>query len=349
MCHKGFELQRCSSSSGRVDATIRCRGTCFTAYPAVPPAPFPRPMPWLAPAGGPPDEQSSSPPSTRRRPGPRRPRRHVPGQRAADGRAVLRGRRRPVLRGPGRTHRRAARPRLRARPRDVAVRRPGGRQAGPDLPADHRLLLPGHLVVGGRGQGAGPDQRGHHLRRRGARRPRAAAARHRQRPTYQLHDARRRDPLADRGRRGQQERRRLPHRHVAPLEARRPAHPGRERAVRRAHPAHPRDPVRQQDLPRLAALGDPGPRRQGARHRERAVHGRLRARRDPHRDARVLAARGGQGAGGRGPHLRHLVAQPVPHALLPDLRHLLLPGVRRPGCRGRRAATRPSPPPRARS
>ncbi len=44
---------------------------------------------------------------------------------------------------------------------------------------------------------------------------------------------------------------------------------------------------------------------------------------------------GAEGAGRRGPDLRHLVARREPRPLLPDLRHLLLPGLPRRRRRGR--------------
>src|SRR5689334_4146669 len=48
------------------------------------------------------------------------------------------------LHGPGQRQARAHRPRLRTRPRDVAVRGAGGGSQGADLSADRGLLLPGH-------------------------------------------------------------------------------------------------------------------------------------------------------------------------------------------------------------
>ena len=104
------------------------------------------------------------------------------------------------------------------------------------------------------------------------------------------------------------------------------------------------DPARRRHHPRL-------PRRAAAErpeHGQRAQHGRLREGRRPARDAGLLGARGRARAGRRRPHVRRLRPGRAPHPQLPDLRHHLVPGLRRRGRRGLRAATPLSTPPRTR-
>ena len=84
---------------------------------------------------------SRTPGVARRRPHhPRAARRH----RGGDGRLGVAGRRRRVVRRARRRGAAADRPRLRARPRHVAVRRPRCGPGGADAGPDHGVLLPGH-------------------------------------------------------------------------------------------------------------------------------------------------------------------------------------------------------------
>ena len=83
-------------------------------------------------------------------------------------------------------------------------------------------------------------------------------------------------------------------------------------------------------------------------HRQRAEHGRLRQGRRPARDADLLGDRGRAVAGRRRAHVRRLGARRAPDPQLPDLRHHLVPGVRRGGLPRTRAATTPSSRPRSR-
>ena len=78
---------------------------------------------------------------------------------------------------PGQRQPAADRARLRPRPRDVAVRRPGRRAPGAHPPADPRLLLPGHDArARATGHDPGADHRRHRQRRPGAARPAACGS-----------------------------------------------------------------------------------------------------------------------------------------------------------------------------
>ena len=94
--------------------------------------------------------------------------------------------------------------------------------------------------------------------------------------------------------------------------------PGTRHPARRRH--HPR-------LPRRAAAGR-------LEHDQRAAAGRLREGRRPARDADLLGDRGRARTGRRRTHVRRLRPGRAPHPQLPHLRHHLVPGVRRAGCRG---------------
>ena len=196
--------------------------------------------------------------------------------------------------------------------------------------------------------------RRHHLRRRGARRARAAAARHRRParrtgcPTTAARPAGGSTVGA-----GNRTRRRLPDRRVAPLAAGRAGRPSSgDGAVRRADgPLTLCDAVRQPDLPRRAPRsaspvpGGPARDTVNVLRMDDYVRGVI-----PTEMPASWQPEAVQGPGGRGAHLRHLVARAqYPDALLPDLRHLLLPGVRRLGAEDPRRNAAVDATPRARS
>ena len=229
--------------------------------------------------------------------------------------------------------------RLRPRPRDVAVRRTRGCAAGPHPPADPSLLLPGHDALPPRRHDAGADHGRHRQRRprRAGQRP-AGPEDGRQPVVPPADSGQDHDVAAAHSRR--QHRPRLLQRQLAHLQAQRQ---DTERCLR-VRPPRPRHTARRRHhprLPRRAAAGRP-------EHDQRAALGPVREGRHPARDADLLGARGRACAGRRGAHVRLLRQGRAPHPQLLHLRHHLVPGVRRAGRRGLRAATRPSPRPSTR-
>ena len=221
------------------------------------------------------------------------------------------------LHGPGERQARPDRARLRARPRDVAVRRPGSRPQGADLPADPGLLLPGHGARQRDRFDPGADHRPTPTTTCGCCRPAGSP--------YARRAVRRRTP-------------------------------SRRTSARPPGGWWPRAPTPWCSTPTAAGTnwktlaGDAeffGPasltlrvagttrayrgalRLQQQQHRQRARPRRLRAGRDPARDADLVAARGRARPGRRGPDLRRLRPQRPPDPLLRHLRHHVLPGLRR--------------------
>ena len=142
-------------------------------------------------------------------------------------------------------------PRLRPRPRDVAVRRRGCRARRARLPADHRLLLPQREVGQGAQADRGADHRRHQRRPRGhgATRP-AAARRGREHDHPAARPLRpRRDEVADPRRRRRARPGLVVQRPLAPL--RRPRRARRLLAQRRAS----RSPWSRRPVPRRTAAG----------------------------------------------------------------------------------------------
>ena len=216
------------------------------------------------------------------------------------------------------------RPRLRARPRHVAARRPGRGSSGADPPGDRRVLLPGYDARHRQGQGQRAGERRHQQGRQGSGRARAEAARARQRQGARPGQGQAAGVALEghTGRRGPGGGV-LPHRGLEAV-------PHRHRG-RRALPHRCRDDAgaavrRQGRLSRRAALGEEG-------HRQRAAARQVPPGRRAPGGPGALGARGGAGAGGRGAHLRGVRAGAPDRVALPDLRHHLLPGLRRRHCR----------------
>ena len=227
------------------------------------------------------------------------------------------------LHGAGQRHARAHRSRLRARPRDVAVRRAGRGAQGADLPADRGLLLPGHDARHGHWLDPGA---GH-----GRQRQRRAGACRRAVSPYARQAAPRRTP----SRRTSTPR---PGGWWSPVPA--PCVQYYKAAWHNWKKlTGDVEFFRSSGALTLRVAGTTAhlswrPAAQQQQHRERARARRLRPGRGAARDARVLAARRRARAGRRRADLRRLRPCRAPHALLRHLRHDLLPGLRRLRLRG---------------